>query len=133
MSFLTYHGKLLLVVDGETAVVRLKFAPFGVNLDARITLANYVAPETIGPEADLGRQARAALNELLARGELDILLDDERNEARSSYPASVVVNTQDGPVDVVTELISKGWGREGNPTQARAPFERERYPAAPAV
>ncbi len=126
-----YSARLARVLDGRALVVRLSFAPFGLSLDAVMTLDAYECPELLGPEAELGARARAALERLARDKELEVYIREDGRPGR--YAGSVMIPeplSAEGFADVAGVLIAQGYGRQVVPGAPRAPFPAERYPVA---
>lgn len=110
-----YPARGVSVYDGRSARIRIDVPPTGLSLEVDVVLAGLDAPELIGPEAELGQRARAALSELVVGRDLQASI--EATAPLRPLAASMVLVNDNAPtperaiVDVVDEMIRLGHGR----------------------
>lgn len=99
-----YRATVVSVTDGDSLVLDVDLG-FYATMRLRFRLMGYNAPETRGPERELGQAAADALAIMLPRG-TQVEVCTHKGDSFGRWLADVA---WDG-VDLVEALISAGWG-----------------------
>jgi endonuclease YncB( thermonuclease family) len=98
-----YRGKLVRVIDGDTAVFALQLG-FDISAEIMVRLTGYNAPELRGPNPGTAAAAREYLAALLKDGPCYLAtLKDSQSFAR--YLAAVFIEGPDGGLSDVADLM----------------------------
>jgi micrococcal nuclease len=106
-----YRARVERVLDGDSLELTLDLG-FYLTTRQRFRLRGYNAPESTGPERQLGQRARAALLDvlvappLLVRGLGQLYVATEKTDSFGRWLADVWI----GDVNVVEQLLAQGWG-----------------------
>lgn len=120
-----YNAKLLNIVDGDTVDMEVDLG-FKMTTVQRFRLMGYNAPETRGPERDLGKAAKEHLQKLLPLGS-EVAISTAKSDSFGRYLCSIVITLSNMQVDLVEYLCRGGYGVQWNGKGKRPGFN----PAAP--
>jgi micrococcal nuclease len=128
----TYRASAFSLVDGDTFDADLDVG-FHLMTRQRLRLLNYDAPESSGATADMGAEAKHAL-EWFLKAASSIEVRTEKSDSFGRYLADVMLTfekptrfmgprTYHGPTDLVEALVSLGYGRHWNGKGKRPPWD----------
>jgi micrococcal nuclease len=103
-----YRCSVLGITDGDTLDLRIDVG-FRMTTEQRCRILDYNAPESMGPEAPLGRRAKQALAALLAQAEMigaELTVETHKADSFGRYLADLYL---DG-VSVSDSLVFDGYG-----------------------